>query len=358
MTGYGDSFYGSDWYTGSPYRANTELRVGIVARIVKPPRSAPPVIDSIAYGLAQRFDYLQQGIQAFALFNKIEFAKGESDGFLPSLDDVWGKIYSLPRRTGESDHDYRVRLQTYTKVLTGCGTAQTSQEVLDFLIGLPGATTVQSVWPAQANIEFNSVDAMRLATRKLDLLNSVLPGMFAAGVDYHLQLFYLDCYVKAAIKGDATLPYISRAAIATENELSCGVDALVAYGRELAAIISASVQTTRDLWLPMRAAIRADRLLEPSIISAIRGNPVLSVEMRAAVQGEPWLSCSYYAAIQGEPQLDIETRAAVARDFDLPCSILARVVFMYELETAIKAAVSGRRELSVGIRARIARGGA
>ena len=358
MTGYGDSFYGSDWYTGSPYRANTELKVGITARIVKPPRSAPPVIDSIAYGLAQRFDYLQQGIQAFALFNKIEFAKGESDGFLPSLDDVWGKIYDLPRRTGESDHDYRVRLQTYTKVLTGSGTAQASQEVLDFLIGLPGATTVQSVWPAQAKIEFNSVDAMRLATQKLDLLNSVLPGMFAAGVDYSLQLFYLDCYVRAAIRGDATLSYISRAAIATDNELVCGIDALVAYSRELAAAISASVRTIRDLWLPMRAAIRADRLLELSIISAIRGNPELPITTRAAVRGDPWLPCSYFAAVRGEPQLDIETRAAVARDFDLTCNILARVVFMYELETAIRAAVSGKRELSVGIRARIARSGA
>jgi len=358
MTGYGDSFYGSDWYTGSPYRANTELKVGIVARIVKPPRSAPPVIDSIAYGLAQRFDYLQQGIQAFALFNKIEFAKGESDGFLPSLDDVWGKIYSLPRRTGESDHDYRVRLQTYTKVLTGCGTAQTSQEVLDFLIGLPGATTVQSVWPAQAKIEFNSVDAMRLATQKLDLLNSVLPGMFAAGVDYSLQLFYLDCYVKAAIKGDATLEYLARAAVATQNELTCGVDALIAYGRETNILMHAAIQIGRELNYPIRAAVRAERLLEPAIISAIRGNPELPIEMRAAIRADLLLSIGAKAAVRGEPQLDYTSLAAVARNFELTCSILARIVHMYELAAGIKAAVQSNQELSVGVRARIARSGA
>jgi len=358
MTGYGDSFYGSDWYVGSPYRANTELKVGIVARIVKPPRSAPPVIDSIAYGLAQRFDYLQQGIQAFALFNKIEFAKGESDGFLPSLDDVWGKIYSLPRRTGESDHDYRVRLQTYTKVLTGCGTAQTSQEVLDFLIGLPGATTVQSVWPAQAKIEFNSVDAMRLATQKLDLLNSVLPGMFAAGVDYSLQLFYLDCYVKAAIKGDATLEYLARAAVATQNELTCGVDALIAYGRETNILMHAAIQIGRELNYPIRAAVRAERLLEPAIISAIRGNPELPIEMRAAIRADLLLSIGAKAAVRGEPQLDYTSLAAVARNFELTCSILARIVHMYELAAGIKAAVQSNQELSVGVRARIARSGA
>lgn len=358
MTGYGDSFYGSDWYVGSPYRANTEMRVGITARIVKPPRSAPPVIDSIAYGLAQRFDYLQQGIQAFALFNKIEFAKGESDGFLPSLDDVWGKIYSLPRRTGESDHDYRVRLQTYTKVLTGSGTTPNTEEVLDFLIGVPGGTQIESRWPAQALIGFTSVDAMRLASAKQDLLNSVLPGMFAAGVDYSLQLYYLDCLISATIRGDATLYHSVLAAIATDNELTCGIDALVTYGRELLTQITAAVRIERDLILPIKAAIRAERLLEPAITSTIRGDAQLDIITQAAIRGEPWLPCSYFAAVQGEPQLDIETRAAVARDFDLPCSILARVVFMYELETAIKAAVSGRRELSVGIRARIARGGA
>ena len=357
MTGYGDSFYGSDWYTCSPHRANTELRVGIVARIVKPPRSAPPVIDSIAYGLAQRFDYLQQGIQAFALFNKIEFAKGESDGFLPSLDDVWGKIYSLPRRTGESDHDYRVRLQTYTKVLTGCGTAQSSQEVLDFLIGLPGATTVDSVWPAQVKIEFNSVDAMRLATQKLDLLNSVLPGMFAAGVDYSLRLFYLDCYVRAAIKGDATLPYISRAAVATDNELSYGMDALVAYGREITVTILAGAQINRVLNIQYLAAIQTEREWRSFLRSAIQGNPELPVRMYAAAQANRPLTYIQRVAIVGEPELPCVYYAAMAKDFERRFGILARVVYMHELSFAVRVAVRKAQQLTVGIRARVTRGG-
>ncbi|MDM7913151.1 MAG: hypothetical protein QUS09_08650 [Methanotrichaceae archaeon] len=195
-------------YTASPYVSGTELTSYIKARIVKPVGSVPPVMDTIYHGLARRFDYLQQGIQAFALFNKISYAKGSSEtenSILPSLDNVWGKLYDLPRLTGESDDDYRMRLQTYVKVLTGCGTIPNCQEVLDFLIGFPGATRITSLWPARALIDFTDVQAMRVVRSRISLINSVLPGMFAAGVNYELLLPYHDSYITATIS-EATLP--------------------------------------------------------------------------------------------------------------------------------------------------------
>ncbi len=355
MTGYGSSLHGSDWYVSSPYRANTELYVGIRARIIKPISSIPPVMDSISYGLAQRFDWLQQGIQSFALFNKIEYARGTSDGFLPSLDDVWGQLYDLPRLTGESDDDYRSRLQTYVKVLTGSGTVPNTQAVLDFLIGLPGATAITSLWPARATIDFTSIDAMRLAKAKRSLIDSVLPGMFAAGVDYELIIPFLDCYIRAAIKGDAEKECLIRAAVATVNELSCGVDAMVAYGRELSVAIRAAAQIERDLGCIVRAAIMSLRELPCSYRAAIQAEPDLPIEMRAAVMSLRELPCSYRAAIQAEPELPCSYYAAVARNFELQAGILVRIVHMYELSCKIRAAVQSSQELSVGIRARIAR---
>ncbi len=355
MTGYGSSLYGSDWYLASPYRVRTELSVGIKARIVKPITSIPPVMDTISYGLAQRFDYLQQGLQAFSLFNKIEYASGESDGFLPSLDDVWGKIYDLPRLTGESDDDYKIRLQTYVKVLTGSGTVPNCQEVLDFVIDSPGGTRISSLWPARVLIDFTSVDAMRLARSRQSLLNSMLPGMFAAGVDYELVIPFLDCYIRAAILGDATLDYDIRAAVATEKYLSYGIDALVAYGRELVTSIYAAVATDRTLYNPIRAAILGERVLEPAIMAAIRGDVELPATIRAVIMFERSAPHICLAAIQGEPELPCVCLAAVARTFDLRCGILARIVHMYEMSCKIVAAVRTKRELSVGIKARIAR---
>ena len=355
MTGYGSSLYGSDWYLASPFVANTELWVGIKARIVRPVRSVPPVMDTISVGLAQRFDWLQQGIQAFALFNKIDFATGQRDGFLPSLDDVWGRIYDLPRLAGESDEDYRTRLQTYVKVLTGSGSVPNCQAVLDIVIGLPGTTRITSLWPARVLIDFTSVDAMRRARARQELINTMLPGMFAAGVDYELIIPFLDVGIKAAIQGDAQLPINIRAAIATDMELSCGIEAAVACNPELKAYILAAIQADRTLEYPIRAAIRAERILEPGILAAIQGNPELPAKIQAAIQAERELACRQKAAIQGELELPYNLRAAIARSFELPCGILARIEKMYELPCYIKAAVQKEQVLQVGIRARITR---
>jgi len=350
MTGYGSSLYGSDWYLSSPYRVGgTGLRIGIRARIVKPVTSIPPVIDSISVGLAQRFDWLQQGIQAFSLLNKIEYAKGSD------LDDNWGQIYDLPRLTGESDDDYRARLKNYVRVLTGSGTIPATQAVMDSLIGWPGGTRISSLWPARVVIDFTSVDAMRAAKVKRTLIDSVLPGMFAAGVDYVLIIPFADIGIRAAILGDAERAAGILAAVATEKELSCGIDALVAYSRSMLSYLRAAVRTERDGYLPIRAAVRAERLLEPAVLAAIRGEPELAISQYAAIMSVRDTSITNRAAIMGEPELSCSYYAAIARNFEIQCSILARIVYMYELTSKIKAAVQISQEISIGIRARVAR---
>lgn len=358
MTGYGDSLYGSDWYLASPWRSNTELCIGIRARVVKPVGSVPPVMDTIYYGLAQRFDLLQQGIQAFSLFNKIGYAKGSAEtenSILPSLDDVWGKIYDLPRLTGESDDNYRMRLQTYVKVLVGCGTIPACQEVLDFLIGYPGATRITSIWPARALIDFLDVNAMRSARSRISLLNSVLPGMFAAGVDYELLLPYLDSYITAYVKGEASRDIIVRAAVQTENELTSTIYALIATEQHLNSAIIAAIRAEREIRGTIKAAVRIERELTCNHCAAILGQAQLPIGISAAVQTERDLTCSHCAAIQAEPELSCTCLAAVARTFELRSGILARICYVFELPITIKAAVRAPRELTVGIRARVAR---
>ncbi len=348
MASYGDSPYNDSFYGASEYREGTELRVGIKARIVKPFVQPLPIMDTLAYGLAQRFNWLQQGIQAFGLFNKIEYAKGQD------LDDHWGKVYDLPRLTGESDPDYRARLQTYVKVLTGSGTIPNTQAVLDYLIGVPGAR-IYSLWPARAIIDFDDVTTMRQAKAKLSLLNSVLPGMFAAGVTYELVLTFMDCNVKAAIRGERTRGYSARAAVQTGRELPCGIDALVSYGRELGIDMYAAVQIDRRLPCGVRTTLRVERTLNYDQVAAIRGEPILYARIMSAILTNRDTTYAARAAIRGEPSLTCSQNAAIARTFERPCNILARIVFLYELGSTVIAAIQIKREISVGIKARIAR---
>lgn len=355
MTGYGSSLWGSDWYVSSPYRLNTVQYVGIKARIVKPVRSSPPIIDSIAYGLAQRFDWLQMGIQTFGLFNKIQYATGESEGIRPSLDEVWGKLYDLPRLTGESDDDYRARLQTYVQVLTGCGTAPICEAVLDFLTGYPGTARITSLWPGRALIDFTDVAAMRAIRSRISLINSILPGMFAAGIDYELLLPYIDVGISAYVLGDATQDFNIRVAIAADQEISCGIDARIAYGRdEYCSILAAVTRTcSKDIWT--KAAIMAERTLEVGSAAFIQGEPSLPAYLKAAILTERQETVEYITAIQAEPELSCNYYAAIAQNFELQHKIVALITYMYEISYNIKAAVRVGRELKVGIRARIAR---
>jgi len=349
MTGYNDSLCNSDFYGSSLYRIGAGLRVGMRCRVVRPVRDVPPVMDTLVYGLSQRFDWLQQGIQAFALLGKIEYAKG------PELDDHWGRTYELPRLAGESDIDYRIRLKTYVKVLTGSGTIPNTQAVLDVLIASPGGTRVTSLWPARAIIDFNHVDAMRLARARLSLLNSVLPGMFAAGIDYELIIPYLDCYMRAYVSGPRTIEYIMNAAVATDRGLACSVKAVVAFSAELAHTIGVAVQAQRELFTLIRSAVRVERTLSCSQHAAVQGDAELPIDMRAAVQVERTLSYSQYAAVQGEPVLLCSQYAAVARTFEMQCGILARVVQIFTLRYDVRAAVQAHREMGIGIRVRVAR---
>lgn len=354
MTGYGASFYGIDGYSSSTSHQIRSLEVGVTARIVKPVYAIPPVIDSIAYGLAKRFDLLQQGIQSFALFNKIQYATGQSDGLRPSLDDVWGRLYDLPRLTGESDDDYRKRLQTYVKVLTGSGTVPNTEDVIDILIGVTGAR-VTSIWPGRAHLDFETIEAMRAARTNKALLDSVMPGMFAAGVDYDLIIPLLDHYVAAYVKGDCIRNIQIGAAIAIDAYLTHQTDAIVAINPELSAAIAAYAAKDFTSYTRLRAAIQCEVSAAVDQIAAIQANRDLAIETHAAIRYEPSQPVSCLAAIESNPVISSINYAAVARSFEQTIGFIARITLRGEITPYVSATVQTTLTQPVGIRARIAR---
>jgi hypothetical protein len=300
--------------------------------------------------LAQRFAWLQQGIEVFGLFNKIEFTQGAD------LDDHFGQLYDLPRLTGESDTEYRLRLQTYAKVLVGSGTTPNVEEVLGVLIDEPGGATVTSIWPAQALIEFNSIEAMRKARSRQTLINSVLPGMFAAGVDYRLQIHYLDSLIRAAIKGDATMNAPHRAAIAQDQSMSYPIRSLVSYLRSINVIARAAIQTELQLDFPVSAFVQGSLELDSPIRAAIHGTPSINVAQRAAVKGSRLVSVANRAAIMAQPSLVCPMRSAISKPFEIEYSIRAVCGLLGSMTVKARAAVQAGQSMSYPIRAWIARG--
>lgn len=353
MSNYGESYYGEGYYNAGEDRFGTELTYGVVCRVVPAPPAKyaiepPPVFDSWVYGLAERFNWLQQAIQTFGFTNKIEYASGSS------LDNDWGEVYNLPRLTGESDADFRARIQTYTGVLTGSGTPGNVIPLLNFLIGKKTGIELYTRWPAQVIVTGSTVDVLRAINQYRSRLDSVLPGLFAAGVDYTVLTPYAEYNVIAHCAGDRAELVDILAVVRADIGLDLDIEAAVAKTDTLNLDIEAAVQA--DLYLPIRAraAVVGHPYLDLGVEAAVVGHPYLLLDIEAAVQVDQLLEVDMEAAIQADRLLELPQYAAVAKTFEMRYRVLSSVWLTDFLEYNVEAAVQHRkRELTVNIKCRV-----
>jgi len=142
---------------------------------------------------------------------------------------------------------------------------------------------------------------MRAARSRISLLNSVLPGMFAAGVDYELLLPYLDSYITATVRGDASREIAIRAPSRKKTRHPADIYALIAREQRLNSALIAAIRTERQIGGAVKAAVRVERELSCYHCTAILGQPELAVGIMAAVRVERNIGCFCCAAIQAEP---------------------------------------------------------
>jgi hypothetical protein len=350
---YGDSIYGG--YTLPP--ETTTLFYAITARIIEKPKPVPPIIDTIHVLLAERFAHLQNIIQVMNYLNKIEYASGsvrspEKGVRLPNLDDDWGVLYRCARLTGESDEDYRARLMTRVKVLTGSGTISACREVIDSLIGYKNGTVVESMWPAKAVFSFSELAEQR-AHRSRDLILSVINDLVVAGVTPVLYIPYTEYAIKSAIVGDATIYYSIAAALETDLEMAYGIDSLVAIAPELPFEIDAAVCKDINLRYDIKSAVQGLIDLQYPIRAAIEADLAQTYETKAAIKSDVDLALPINAAIKNDISQQIAINAAISREFELLYSLKAYCVLMGEQLFEINAAIESSRALKYSIRARI-----
>lgn len=346
MSFFGESWYGESFYSGYPMKTRN-LTFYTVARVVKPVPESPPVFDSWVYGLAQRFNWLQQGIQTFGLANKIEYAAGSD------LDDQWGNVYSLPRLSGESDNDYRTRLQTYVGVLTGSGTVPNVTPILNFLIGQQSGIVLETRWPAQVFITGDTMETLRAIDQHRARLEAMLPGMFAAGVDYSLVVPFIEWTTVAQVSGDRTLDLLAIAAIRSDVSLSLSTVAAVAVEQSESVDAVAAIQAERNLYIQSRAAVRA--VLDENFyaVAAIQADQSLPLSGVAAIRADRSLSLSGVAAIRSDVELQLETEAAIAKTFERRFTAITSVWRTDIVEFSTVAAVRTDRSVSFSAVARV-----
>lgn len=161
---------------------------------------ATSVIDALVWSYAEILDAVWRQMDTMSQALKLEHAQGTD------LDDAWGQIFDLPRIKNETDTAYRDRLKTRTIILNCSGTQSNCKSIIDSIIG-ESSTNVTTRYPANVDITFDTIDAMRVAKTKLITLNLLIPQMLAIGTSYQIFLPYIDYTSDIVMNGPIWLPF-------------------------------------------------------------------------------------------------------------------------------------------------------
>jgi hypothetical protein len=192
--------------------------------VMSPGQKNPPVIATLLDAWTESLDLVWLKTRTMSYAMCIENA------VTSDLDEWWGKLYNVHRRVLESDDDYRKRLQTYASILKGSGTKANVEDIVDHVLGEPGATALTTYWPGTVELNFSDTGS-RIAKAKLPLLNYVLARALAAGITCRIPLPFVDYYIDMLVKGDIeAFQYMSLAL--GVPEVSYTLDTLVAAIKE------------------------------------------------------------------------------------------------------------------------------
>ena len=169
------------------------------------------VLNALVWTWAETFDAVWRTMDTMATALKIDSATGTY------LDEAWGQIYDMPRIYLETDSTYRDRLKSRTSILMSSGTIANCEAIIDSIVG-EIATNVTTQYPASVIVTFDTIEAMRKATAKKTLLESLIPNMLAAGITYKMFMPYADYNMDTYMKGPLTLSCAIAAALNHHNE--------------------------------------------------------------------------------------------------------------------------------------------
>jgi hypothetical protein len=154
-----------------------------------------PVLDAIMKGWIDQIQKVDNEIQVMYLNSSLDYAIGTD------LDTKWGEIYGVPRFSNESDDVYRQRIKTYTTMQTGSGTKNTIESILDTVTGEAGSSRVETCFPGQVKVFFDSSTALHTAYDHKTLIEYLLQQALATGIYYNIYYSFYDFLVTVNCKG-------------------------------------------------------------------------------------------------------------------------------------------------------------
>ncbi|HNR56829.1 MAG TPA: hypothetical protein PKJ51_00090 [Methanothrix sp.] len=228
------------------------------------PRLTESLINCFFWAYANQHDQADQAIQSVVHRLKLDYAASED------LDDHWGRILGLRRRGGETDETYRTRLATYIRKITSYGTAANVQMVVDRVVGISGASTLETLAPATVRLGWSDTEIAKIAATKTDQIGDAMDEAIAAGVTWSTSYPYAEYQMDWGRWLPVSVSYTASTAIARRR----GYVYLAATG--LWKSRSATYRADSLVYVPRSVTYRADGQVVADHSSAYIADTILT----------------------------------------------------------------------------------
>lgn len=158
----------------------------VIVHDASDPRLTESLINCFFWAYANQHDQADQAIQSVVHRLKLDYAASED------LDDHWGRVLGLRRRGGETDETYRTRLATYIRKITSYGTTANVQAVIDRIVGITGASTLETLSPATVRLGWTDTETAKIAVTKSAQIEEAMDDVLAAGVTWATAYPYAE----------------------------------------------------------------------------------------------------------------------------------------------------------------------
>lgn len=183
----------------------------------------------------------------------------------------------------ETDDEYRVRMKTYMSAITGSGTIDACQKVVDTIVGEQGATEVTSRYPAIADVWFKDFDAMVRAKQLRWLVYDALSRALAAGVTPELHTpvtwYWYTTYLRGQNWRDFDMNAALVAEVSAQHSMWTMLVSRSAVGFDLSASLLAELR--RSLYMNARLMASGSKAVQMS--SRVRDTKSANADMSSRV---------------------------------------------------------------------------
>ena len=142
------------------------------------------IINAIIWSCGRATAKLSEAISTMGLRLQLPYATTDD------LDLYWAKILGMKRRYDEPDEDFRKRLTTRLAIMKSSGTKPECEAILNNILGMPNAVNLQTYWPAEVRVNWNSFWAMKTAEANYTVVKEALDEMIVAGVSWSTSFPY------------------------------------------------------------------------------------------------------------------------------------------------------------------------